>query len=252
MKKSILLFFFFLPLISLFAQEENVDLLDIFPAIIDKGSIKQTNEKISLRIHKADSKELETNPLAVIPDREYTSGVAKQLQTRLVVRLQALKGDFEKEIHQFVESHPDPQDIDETAVSDFLIKKFEPVIFDILENDFNLSHPMALSLYKSVLLEKFSPKPTGRQLSDLSYTIEIDCKKQTMEYKSVIFKYSDGTLEELQLKNEKRDIKNSDPRGMIYRLSEIIERVFPFSLEARDGSDKRNANNFNYAQQQNK
>ncbi|WP_163309556.1 hypothetical protein [Dysgonomonas sp. 521] len=212
MKKYLFFSLFLLFTIPSFSQDIKIDILDVYPAIIDNGSVRNEDGKIYLKVHKAESEELRRDPLAVVPDEAYVKNIMDGFSVKLATIMDGLKDKMEADIMAYVQSQPDPEKIDPEALNKYIMDYALSVARTIFIKDFNFSEEMA-SYVSTTVFQK-------SKVGTVSFNLAIDCNRNILEYKSIIFNFADGGTEELQLSDEKRSINESDPKGFAYRIFE--------------------------------
>lgn len=210
MKKCIFFFLLFIFTIPSFSQDVKIDLLDIYPAIIDKGSVKNKDGKIYLKVHKAVTESLRENPLAVVPDTIYAQDIMNSFSDRVALVADSLKDEIEANVMEYVQSQPDPENIDKDMLNKYILDYTLSLVRVVFVKNFSFSEEMISYMITAIF--------NSSKMETVSFNLSIDCDRNILEYKSIIFNFHDGSIEELQLTNEKRFINDSDPRGFAYRI----------------------------------
>lgn len=225
MKQTILFVFLFIFSVSLFSQEIKFDILDVYPVLIDKGSITKKNDKIYLRAHKTDDKELLKSPLAVYPDSVYKKQAGAIFTDIVNKKMQLLQADTMAEIEEkliaFIQSQPEPERVDPKTLNDFVIDLMLSKLESLFSEDFNFSQGMAQFItetVKEIVIDRYDKGDSNYEAQEVSFDIILDCNNKTLQFESIRIVLGNNTIKDIKLLDEIRDINNSDPRGSNYRL----------------------------------
>jgi len=225
MKQTILFFFLFIFSISLLSQEVKFDILDVYPVLIDKGSIKQRDGKIYLRAHKTESKELLKSSLAVFPDSVYKKEAGVVFTDIVNKKMELFQkestSELEEKLPAFIQSQPDPDNIDPQIINDFVLDFMLAKIHLLFLEDFNFSKGMAQFIsetVKEMVTGRFKKGDANYDAKEVSFDIVLDCKKKILEFESIRIVLGSGTVKNIELFDEIRNMDEADARGSNYRL----------------------------------
>lgn len=224
MKNNIFLFLLFIFTCPLFSQDVKIDILDAYTVIIDKGSIKQRDGKIYLKIHNMDDDKVLKSSLSVSPDSAYSSHIVNNFKEQFekYSREEIMPG-LKKELMTFMQPN---QEIDQEAMNEFLNNYMYSKLHFFYSKNIKINKVLVEFLAKrstTFFFENLKRIQSNQDASDnfnfnknITYNIIIDCDKKTLQFESM--KTLDNDLEIIHFPNEIRKIEDSDPRGSNYRL----------------------------------
>jgi len=211
MKQYFLIALFFLSVLSLSSQDIKMDILDIFPALIDKGSIKHIDGMIRLKIHSAENGMLTESPLAVTPDPWYSMTMTKTFSEEVYGIMDSLESEINDMLVLYLDSLSIKEDeMTQKNQNEFIDIYLRPIIKNIYMTSFGFKEDIATYFLNSYL--------NGENIKTTSFVVEVDCMNNTLEYKSMIFTLNDGSIDNIEMSKEIRHTKDMNARGSTARL----------------------------------
>jgi len=228
MKNTLLIIIIFLYSSTLFSQEIKFDdIFNLYPVLIDRGSIKEIDGKIFLKAHKTDDRKLLVNSMAIFPDTAYERQVQdlfmEKFHEKIASAHKKILFDIEDRFNTFISRQEDPEKLEQDSVNNFLFNLMQPVIYEEFKDDFFNNE---LSIYFSEIISDIfikllsNPNMDFNKLFDyrqITYHIIIDCKEKTIIMDKMDIVMYDNSMRSIKMSNEKK-IDDIDSRGSNYRI----------------------------------